>query len=170
MILKEEGTKQVLELIKGVENIATSNSEDISDLQTNLSDNYYTQVQINNLLLDKLSTDGNSSNTTATFTQATTRENITSGSTLSNIFGKISKFFADLKTVAFTNSYNDLDDTPDINNGQLTIQKMAQMFKLLQQINLQMLLQILLFQQKHLTLITIVVLSQQRQTLLCQVM
>lgn len=40
-----------------------------------------------------------------TFTEASTRVNITSGETLSTLFGKIKKFFTDLKTVAFTGSY-----------------------------------------------------------------
>ena len=47
-----------------------------------------------------------------TFTEASTRVNITSGETLSALFGKIKKFFADLKTVAFTGSYNDLSNKP----------------------------------------------------------
>ena len=33
---------------------------------------------------------------------------------MSVIFGKIAKFFSDLKTVAFTGSYNDLSDKPTI--------------------------------------------------------
>lgn len=49
-----------------------------------------------------------------TFTEASTRENINSNEKLSIIFGKIKKFFADLKKVAFSGSYNDLSDTPDI--------------------------------------------------------
>lgn len=53
-------------------------------------------------------------NQTPTFTQASTRANIASGERLSVIFGKIMKFFADLKTVAFTNSYTDLDNQPTI--------------------------------------------------------
>lgn len=47
-----------------------------------------------------------------TFLQAETRENINSGEKLPVIFGKIKKFFADLKTVAFTGSYNDLSNKP----------------------------------------------------------
>ena len=47
-----------------------------------------------------------------TFTEASTRVNITSGETLSTLFGKIKKFFTDLKTVAFTGSYNDLSNKP----------------------------------------------------------
>lgn len=51
-------------------------------------------------------------NQTPTFTEASTRTNIVSGETLSAIFGKIKKWFADLKDVAFSNDYNDLDNTP----------------------------------------------------------
>ena len=53
-------------------------------------------------------------NQTPTFTQASARENIVSGNTLSVIMGKIMKYFADLKTVAFTGSYNDLSGKPTI--------------------------------------------------------
>lgn len=63
---------------------------------------------------DKLDKDGDASETTVTFSQATERENIVSGEKASVISGKIKKFFADLKPVAFTGSYDDLSDTPDI--------------------------------------------------------
>ena len=49
-----------------------------------------------------------------TFTQAASRENIGSGEKLSILFGKIKKWFADLKPVAFTGSYNDLANKPTI--------------------------------------------------------
>lgn len=49
---------------------------------------------------------------TPTFTEASTRANIVSGEKLSTLFGKIKKFFADLKTVAFTGSYTDLSNKP----------------------------------------------------------
>lgn len=61
-----------------------------------------------------------------TFTEASTRANIASGDTFSTILGKIKKFFTDLKTVAFSGSYNDLSDKPTIptvNNATLKIQK-----------------------------------------------
>lgn len=51
---------------------------------------------------------------TPTFTVASTRANITSGEKLSVMLGKIAKFFTDLKTVAFTGSYNDLSNKPTI--------------------------------------------------------
>lgn len=50
---------------------------------------------------------------TPTFIHATSRENIASGEKLSIIFGKIKKWFADLKSVAFTADYNDLINKPE---------------------------------------------------------
>ena len=49
-----------------------------------------------------------------TFTEAGTRANIASGEKLSTIFGKIKKFFTDLKTVAFTGAYSDLTGKPNL--------------------------------------------------------
>lgn len=49
-----------------------------------------------------------------TFSQASTRSNIESGETISTIFGKSRKWFSDLKAVAFSGSYNDLSDTPEL--------------------------------------------------------
>ena len=49
---------------------------------------------------------------TVSFTQAGTRENIRSGEKHKTIFGKIAKYFSDLKPVAFSGSYNDLQDKP----------------------------------------------------------
>ena len=65
-------------------------------------------------------------NVNTTFTETTTRANISSGDSLTTIWGKIKKFFTDLKTVAFTGAYSDLSGTPTIptvNNATLTIQK-----------------------------------------------
>lgn len=49
---------------------------------------------------------------TPTFTTAQSRNNLVSGEKLSVMLGKISKFFNDLKTVAFTGNYKDLTDKP----------------------------------------------------------
>ena len=57
---------------------------------------------------------GDASNTTVTFSAASARENVKTGEKLSVIVGKIAKWFADLKTVAFTGSYNDLANKPTI--------------------------------------------------------
>lgn len=62
-----------------------------------------------------------------TFTQASTRANLVSGESFSTIFGKLMKWYTDLKSVAFSGSYNDLTNQPTIpaaaKNGQLTIQQ-----------------------------------------------
>lgn len=55
---------------------------------------------------------GDINNAKVTFTEAEERTNIESQETMSTIFGKIKKWFSDLKTVAFTGSYNDLSDKP----------------------------------------------------------
>ena len=57
---------------------------------------------------------------TPTFSQASTRNNIASGEKLSVILGKIQKFFNDLKTVAFSGSYSDLTNQPQINSNTLS--------------------------------------------------
>ncbi|MCX4327688.1 MAG: tail fiber domain-containing protein [Lachnospiraceae bacterium] len=51
-------------------------------------------------------------NSTASFVHNRNRENIKSGEKHSTLFGKIARYFADLKTVAFTGSYNDLTGKP----------------------------------------------------------
>ena len=61
-------------------------------------------------------------NQTPTFTEASARANITSGESLSTLFGKIKKWFSDLKTVALTGSYNDLTDKPTIPPGVIVDQ------------------------------------------------
>ena len=58
------------------------------------------------------------------FAEATERENIASGEKISILFGKIRKWFSDLKTVAFTGNYDDLTNKPSIpsvGNGTVTI-------------------------------------------------
>ena len=57
---------------------------------------------------------GDASNTTAAFSASKERANISTGEKLSVIFGKIAKFFSDLKTVAFTGKYSDLSGTPSV--------------------------------------------------------
>lgn len=57
---------------------------------------------------------GDINNAKVTFTEAEERTNIESQETMSTLFGKIKKWFTDLKTVAFTGSYMDLSNKPDI--------------------------------------------------------
>lgn len=73
-----------------------------------------TTAFVNSFNSTKLESNGDGSNVTAAFTAASSRTNISTGEKLSVIFGKIAKFFSDLKTVAFTGSYNDLSDKPTI--------------------------------------------------------
>lgn len=65
-----------------------------------------------NKVEDKLDKTGDSSDTTVSFNPYATRENLTTKEKLSIGFGKISKWFSDLKSVAFSGSYNDLSDKP----------------------------------------------------------
>lgn len=60
---------------------------------------------------------GEASDVVSSFNQASTRNNLTSGDTLRTIFGKISKWFADLGQLAFKNkiSKDDLDN--DLQNS-----------------------------------------------------
>lgn len=51
---------------------------------------------------------------TSSFSEAKSRENLKSGETVGVLFGKIKKWFSDLKTVAFSGSYNDLSNKPTI--------------------------------------------------------
>ena len=73
-----------------------------------------------NVVVDKESVGlGNVPNVTTddqrpTFTPAASRENIVSSEKITTIFGKIAKWFSDLKAVAFTGSYNDLSNKPSI--------------------------------------------------------
>lgn len=71
------------------------------------------------------SSNGDASNTKVTFTQSTSRVNLTNGDTLKTAFGKLSKWFVDLKAVAFSGSYNDLSNKPTTlkNPKSLTIQQ-----------------------------------------------
>lgn len=71
---------------------------------------------------NSLSTNGDATNVTNTITTASTRANLQTGETLGISLGKIRKWFNDLKTVAFSGSYNDLSNKPTIptKTSQLT--------------------------------------------------
>lgn len=93
-----------------------------SGLETNNS--YYEYIWVSNTskfekigdteidLSNYLQKNGDGSNVTAAFTTASTRELPISGETIAVIVGKVTKYLTDLKTVAFTGSYNDLTDKP----------------------------------------------------------
>ena len=76
-----------------------------------------TALQKHQDISGKLDKTGDASNTTVAFSAASARENVKTGEKLSVIVGKIAKWFADLKTVAFTGSYNDLANKPTIPDG-----------------------------------------------------
>lgn len=97
----------------------TGSYTDLSNRPTKVSafendEGYLTSHQDISGKLDKT---GDASNTTNTFSAASARANLFSGEKLSVSLGKIMKFFADLKTVAFTGSYNDLSNRPTIQNN-----------------------------------------------------
>lgn len=62
----------------------------------------------------KLDKTGNGSNVTAAFTAATTRANIATGEKLSVLFGKITKWFADLGALAFKSTVAKSDLARDV--------------------------------------------------------
>lgn len=76
-----------------------------------------TAMQKHQDISGKLDKTGDASSTTVAFSAASARENVKTGEKLSVIVGKIAKWFADLKTVAFTGSYNDLANKPTIPDG-----------------------------------------------------
>lgn len=69
-------------------------------------------VNITPANIGALPTNGEASNTTVNFTESASRTKPTTGEKISSIVGKIVKFLSDLKTVAFTGSYNDLSNKP----------------------------------------------------------
>lgn len=60
---------------------------------------------------------GDISDKTVTFNQALTRENINSNENTATLFGKIQKWLSDLKTVAFTGKYSDLESKPTLGSA-----------------------------------------------------
>ena len=54
----------------------------------------------------------NNVNINVEFTETPNRQQLTSGDNVNTLFGKIKKWLIDLKAVAFSGSYNDLDDKP----------------------------------------------------------
>lgn len=73
----------------------------------------------------RLESTGAASDMTVAFEQASARTNLKTGEKISVSFGKIMKWFADLKTVAFSGSYNDLTSKPTIPSGAAASQAVA---------------------------------------------
>lgn len=100
----------------------TSEAIDASDVSYNNTASGLSAVNVQGAI-DEMSDDlTDKADNVQTFTEATTRSNINSGETISTLFGKVKKFFTDLKAVAFSGSYNDLSDKPTIptDTNQLT--------------------------------------------------
>lgn len=55
---------------------------------------------------------GDISSKTATFSQSAKRENIKTGEDINTLFGKIQKYFSDIKNIAFSGKYSDLSGIP----------------------------------------------------------
>lgn len=69
--------------------------------------------QAKNLEDNKLDKTGDASNTTIDFTESLNRENIVSGEKARTMFGKISKWFSDIREAAFAKVANNLDTTEE---------------------------------------------------------
>lgn len=108
--------KELVDVYTAGTSISVNESNVISVIvDTSLSSSSVNPVQnkvIKSALDEKLSATGNASNVVNTFTQASTRANLTTGEKLSISLGKIMKWFIDLKTVAFSGNYNDLSNKP----------------------------------------------------------
>lgn len=92
---------------KVLEDRLTEDETAISSLQTDVKGKA-NKTDVDN----KLNSNSAISDTTVAFTEASVRENIVSNEKSSTLFGKVQKWFSDLKKVAFTGSYSDLIDTP----------------------------------------------------------
>ena len=69
--------------------------------------------QAKNLEDNKLDKTGDASNTTIDFTENLNRENIVTGENARTMFGKIAKWFSDIREAAFAKVANDLDTTEE---------------------------------------------------------
>lgn len=84
-----------------------------ANLQSETSRAEAAEQALNTSIQGKISSQGGETgNTVTTFTEASSRANIVSGENQTTLFGKIMKWFSDLKAIAFSGSYNDLSDTP----------------------------------------------------------
>jgi len=76
----------------------------------------------NNISATYLKNIGDASQTTVTFEQAAERANVQSGDDLETAFAKLSKYCADLKQVAFSGKYIDLEGKLTLTNNLLATQ------------------------------------------------
>ena len=104
-----EQSSDIVEALNGA--IGTKANADEVNSHVNNSNIHVTpsEKQKWNNVDNKLDTDGNSSDTTVTFTESTSKENLNSGENLSTVFGKIFKYFKELGTFAFKSSIEETD-------------------------------------------------------------
>ena len=117
-------TNEYKSKLDGIESGAQKNT--VTGIKGNSESAYRTgKVNLTAANIGALEPSGDASNAKVTFTQSSGRVNLTSGETLKTSFGKLSKWFADLKAVAFSGSYNDLSNKPTAfkNPQSLTIQQ-----------------------------------------------
>ena len=107
---KDYTDTKIADLVGG----APSTLDTLKEISDALGESGEAVEAINQAIGNKLDKNGDSKDNTVTFTQASTRENIASTEKHSTLFGKIAKWFADLKSVAFSGSYNDLSNKPTI--------------------------------------------------------
>ena len=107
---KEYTNAKIDDLVNG----APSTLDTLKEISEALEESGEAVEAINQAIGNKLDKAGDSKDNTVTFTQESERSNIASNEKHSTIFGKISKWFSDLKTVAFSGSYNDLSNKPTI--------------------------------------------------------
>lgn len=105
------GAPETLDTLKEVADAIESNATVVDALNSAIGTKA-NQTDVDTALDGKLDIDGDASDTTVTFTEAITRSNLVSGESSSTFWSKVAKWFADLKAVAFSGSYNDLSDTP----------------------------------------------------------
>lgn len=117
-------TNEYKSKLDGIESGAQKNT--VTGIKGNSESAYRTgNVNLTPSNIGALEPSGDASNTKVSFTQSSGRANLTSGETLKTSFGKLSKWYADLKAVAFSGSYNDLSNKPTAfkNPQSLTIQQ-----------------------------------------------
>ena len=110
--------------LDGIESGAQKNT--VTGIKGNSESAYRTgNVNLTPANIGALEPSGDASNIKVSFTQSSGRVNLTSGENLKTSFGKLSKWYADLKAVAFSGSYNDLSNKPTTlkNPKSLTIQQ-----------------------------------------------
>lgn len=117
-------TNEYKSKLDGIESGAQKNT--VTGIKGDSESAYRTgNVNLTPANIGALEPSGDASNTKVSFTQSSGRANLTSGETLKTSFGKLSKWYADLKAVAFSGSYNDLSNKPTAfkNPQSLTIQQ-----------------------------------------------